>query len=132
VRWMVLNDQPDCIVFFQRMLDIRWGHLGDFTSLDGEAAKHLLMTHFRVISRLTSTTIWGGFYKNPPRRTETSLWRLSAKLAIDGFVTFKAAREDEIFPGLLQHGIEIIIGHIMSPLLWNMVVMWFCCKKASL
>jgi hypothetical protein len=26
--------------------------------------------------------------------------------------TFKAVGEDGIFPGLLQHGIEIIIGHI--------------------
>jgi hypothetical protein len=32
--------------------------------------------------------------------------------AIDGFGTFKAAGEDGIFPGLLQHEIEIIIGHI--------------------
>jgi hypothetical protein len=32
--------------------------------------------------------------------------------AIDGFGTFKAAGEDKISPGLLQHGIEIIIGHI--------------------
>jgi hypothetical protein len=31
---------------------------------------------------------------------------------IDGFVTFKAAGEDGIFSGLLQHGIEIITGHI--------------------
>jgi hypothetical protein len=30
--------------------------------------------------------------------------------AIDGFGIFKAAREDGIFPGLLQHEIEIIIG----------------------
>jgi hypothetical protein len=34
------------------------------------------------------------------------------RLAIAGFGTFKAAGEDGIFPGLLQHGIEIIIGHI--------------------
>jgi hypothetical protein len=31
---------------------------------------------------------------------------------IDGFSTLKAAGEDGIFPSLLQHGIEIIIGHI--------------------
>jgi hypothetical protein len=31
--------------------------------------------------------------------------------AIDVFSTFKAAGEDGIFPGLLQHGIEITIGH---------------------
>jgi hypothetical protein len=29
--------------------------------------------------------------------------------AIDGFGTFKMAGEDRVFPGLLQHGIEIII-----------------------
>jgi hypothetical protein len=32
--------------------------------------------------------------------------------AFDGFGTFKAAGEDGIFPGLLPHEIEIIIGHI--------------------
>jgi hypothetical protein len=36
--------------------------------------------------------------------------------AIDGFGTFKAAGEDGIFPGPLQHGIEIIIGHITKNL----------------
>jgi hypothetical protein len=34
--------------------------------------------------------------------------------AIDGFGNFKVAGEDGIFPGLLQHGIEIIIGHITN------------------
>jgi hypothetical protein len=34
--------------------------------------------------------------------------------AIDGFGTFKAVGEDGIFPGLLQHGIEIIIDHITN------------------
>jgi hypothetical protein len=60
----------------------------------------------------------GGFYKNPPRRT----WNLASKVvsedkvrwAIDGFGTFKPAGEDGKFPGLLQHGIEIIIGHITN------------------
>jgi hypothetical protein len=32
--------------------------------------------------------------------------------AIDVFGTFKATGEDGIFPGLLQHGIKAIIGHI--------------------
>jgi hypothetical protein len=51
---------------------------------------------------------------------------------IDGFITFKAAEEDGIFPRLLQHGIEIIIGHITkdvtaclvygyTPLAWRAV-----------
>jgi hypothetical protein len=34
--------------------------------------------------------------------------------AIDGFGTFRAAGEDGMFPGLLQHGIKIIIGHITN------------------
>jgi hypothetical protein len=38
--------------------------------------------------------------------------------AIDGFGNFKAAGEDGIFLGLLQHGIEIIIGHIKKKLLY--------------
>jgi hypothetical protein len=45
---MVLYHPPDCIGYFQRILVIRWGHLDfldDFTSLDGKAAKHLLITH---------------------------------------------------------------------------------------
>jgi hypothetical protein len=33
---------------------------------------------------------------------------------IDVFGTFKAAAEEGIFPGLLQHEIEIIIGHITN------------------
>jgi hypothetical protein len=43
--------------------------------------------------------------------------------AIDGFCTFKAAGEDGIFPGLLKHGIEIIICYITKILLhvWRMV-----------
>jgi hypothetical protein len=31
-----------------------------------------------------------------------------------GYWPFKAAREDGIFPGLLQYGIEIIMGHITN------------------
>jgi hypothetical protein len=46
----VLYHPPDCRGFFQRMLVIRWGPLrlpsGDFTSSDGEAGQHLLMTHY--------------------------------------------------------------------------------------
>jgi hypothetical protein len=34
------------------------------------------------------------------------------KWTIDGFGTFKAAGDDGIFSGLLQHGIDIIIGHV--------------------
>jgi hypothetical protein len=43
--------------------------------------------------------------------------------AFDGFGTFKAAGENEIFPSPLQHGIETIIGHITKILLhiWRMV-----------
>jgi hypothetical protein len=59
--------------------------------------------------------------------------------AIDGFGTFKAAGEDGIFPGLLQHGIEIIIGHITKivaaclaygyiPLAWRTVRVIFIPK----
>jgi hypothetical protein len=61
------------------------------------------------------------------------------KWAIDGFGTFKAATEDGIFPGLLQHGIEIIIGHITKnfaaclaygyiPLAWRAVRLIFIPK----
>jgi hypothetical protein len=44
---------------------------------------------------------------NPPKRTGTSLRRW----VIDGFGTFKAEGADGIFLSLLQHRIEIIIGH---------------------
>jgi hypothetical protein len=56
--------------------------------------------------------------------------------AIDGSGTFKEAGEDGIFPGLLQHGIQIIIGHITKnfaaclansyiPLAWRAVRVTF-------
>jgi hypothetical protein len=47
--------------------------------------------------------------------------------AIYGFGTLKAAGEDRIFPGLLQHGIEIIIGHITK----NFVA-WLACGNIPL
>jgi hypothetical protein len=62
--------------------------------------------------------------------------------AIDGFGTFKVAGEDKISPGLLQHGIEIIIGHITKifaaclangyiPLAWRAVRVIFIPKHKS-
>jgi hypothetical protein len=60
--------------------------------------------------------------------------------AIDGFGTFKAAGKDGISPGLLQHGIEIIIiGHYTKnfaaclaygyiPLAWKAVRLIFIPK----
>jgi hypothetical protein len=52
--------------------------------------------------------------------------------AIDGFGSFKVAGGDGIFPGLPQHGIEIIIDHVTKtfaaclaygyiPLVWRAV-----------
>jgi hypothetical protein len=82
--------------------------LGDFTSSVGKAAKHLLMTHFPGFQPIEEHHSSGRFYKNPPRRTETSLQRLSARTkcdVIDGFGIFKGAGEDGVFPGLLQHRI---------------------------
>jgi hypothetical protein len=58
---------------------------------------------------------------------------------IDGFGTFKAKGEEGIFPGVLQRGIEIIIGHITKifaaclaygyiPLAWKAVRVIFIHK----
>jgi hypothetical protein len=93
-------------------------HSGDFTSSDGEAAQHLLMTHFPGCQPIEEHHSLGRVLKEPAQED----WDLTSKvfsedkvrLAIDGFGTFKARGEDGIFPGLLQHGIEIIIGHITN------------------
>jgi hypothetical protein len=80
-----------------------------------------------VFSRLRSTTVRGLVLKD----TAQEDWDLASEVvsedkvrwAIDGFGNFKAAGEDGIFPGLLQHGIEIIMGHITKFLqhVWRMV-----------
>jgi hypothetical protein len=61
---------------------------------------------------------WGRVLHKPTQED----WDLASKVAsedkvrwaIDGFGTCKASGEDGIFPGLLQHGIEIIISHIKN------------------
>jgi hypothetical protein len=121
VRWMVLYHPPDCIGFFQRMLVIRWRHFSsDFTSSDGEAAQHLLMTHFPGCQPIEEHHSSERFLQEPAQED----WNLASEVvsedkvrwAIDGFGTFKVAGED----GLQQHGFEIIIGHIL-PHVWRMV-----------
>jgi hypothetical protein len=85
--------------------------LGGFTSSDGEAAQHLLMTHFPGGQPIEEYHSAGRVLQEPAHED----WDLASgvvskdnvRRAIDGFGTFKAAGED----GLLQHGIEIIIGH---------------------
>jgi hypothetical protein len=102
------------------MLVIRWGAFrlpsGDFTSSDGEAAQLLLMTHFPDGQPIEEPNSSGRVLQESAHED----WDFASEVvsedkvrwAIDGFGTFKAAGEDGIFPGLLQHGIEIIIGHI--------------------
>jgi hypothetical protein len=98
VRWMVLYHPPDCIGFFQRVI-LQAG------------MERLQNTYLRLIFRIVNlsrnTTVWVGFYLASEVVSENKM-----RWAIDGFVTFKAAGEDGIFPGLLQHRIEIIIDHI--------------------
>jgi hypothetical protein len=100
---------------------------GDFKSLDGEAAQHLLMTHFPGCQPIEQPNSSEWVLQEPAQED----WDLAFEVvsedkvrwAIDGFGTFKAAGEDGIFSGPLQHGIEIIIGHIPKFLLhvWRMV-----------
>jgi hypothetical protein len=80
---------------------------GDFTSSDGEPAQHLQEHHNS-----------GRVLQEPTQKN----WDLTSEVVsedkvrwfIDGFGVFKAAGEDGTFPGLLQHGIEIIIGHMTN------------------
>jgi hypothetical protein len=104
-----------------------------------------------IVSLLRSITVRGGIYKNTPWRDwDFALEAVSedkVRLAIDGFGTFKAVGEDGIFPGLLQHWIEIIIDHITNifaaylaygyiPLAWKAVRVIFipkpCCDSYEL
>jgi hypothetical protein len=68
---------------------------GDLTSSDGEAAQHLLMTHFPGCQPIEEHHSSGRVLQEPTQQA-----------------AFKAAGEDGIVPGLRQHGIDIIIGHI--------------------
>jgi hypothetical protein len=118
VRWMVLYYPPDYIRFFRRISVISWAlrlPSGYFTSSDGEVAKHLLMNHFTSCQPIEEHLSWGRILHEPAQED----WDLASELVsedkvrwvIDGFGTFKAAGADGIFPSLLQHRIEIIIGH---------------------
>jgi hypothetical protein len=86
---------------------------GDFTSSNGEAAQHLLMNHFSGCQLIEEPNSSRRVLEEPAQED----WDLASEVvsedkvswAIDDFGTFKAAGEDGIFPGLLQHGIEIII-----------------------
>jgi hypothetical protein len=77
---------------------------GDFTSSDGEAAKHLLMTHFSGCQPIEEHDSSGRVLQEPAQEE----WNLASEV-VSTFGTFKPAGEDGVFPGLLQHGIEIII-----------------------
>jgi hypothetical protein len=91
-----------------------WLPSGDFISSGGEAAKHLLMTHCPGCQPIEEQHSSGRVLQEPAQED----WDLTSEVvsedkvrwAIDGFGTFKAAGEDGIFPGLLHHGIEIIIA----------------------
>jgi hypothetical protein len=111
---------------------------GDFTSLDGEAAKHLLMTHFPNCQPIEEHHSSGWVLQEPAQED----WDLASEVVsenklrwgIDGFGTFKAVGEDRIFPGLLQHGIEIIIAACLAygciPLAWRTVRVKFIPKSS--
>jgi Endonuclease-reverse transcriptase len=85
---------------------------GEFTSSDREAAEHLLVTHFPGCQPVDGGHSSGWVGHEPTQED----WDLTSEVisedkvrwAVDGFGTFKAAGEDGIFPGLLQHRIEII------------------------
>jgi hypothetical protein len=114
---------------------------GDFTSLNGEAAKHLLMTQHHSSRRVLQDPAqedWEPAQEDWEPASEV-VSEDKVRWAIDGFGTIKAAGEDGILPGLLQHGIEIIIGHITNifaaclaygyiPLAWRAVRVIFIPK----
>jgi hypothetical protein len=91
---------------------------GDFTISDGEAAQHLLMTHFLGCQPIVQPNSSVRVLQAPAQEE----WDFASEVAnedkvrwaIDGFGTFKAAGEDGIFPGLLQHEIEIIIWRMVT------------------
>jgi hypothetical protein len=91
---------------------------GDFTISDGEAAQHLLMTHFLGCQPIVQPNSFGRVLQAPAQEE----WDFASEVvnedkvrwAIDDFGTFKAAGEDGIFPGLLQHEIEIIIWRMVT------------------
>jgi hypothetical protein len=82
-------------------------------ALGKDAAKHLLMTHFPGCQPIEEHHSLGCVLQEPTKED----WD-KVRWAIDDVGTFTAAGEDGIFPGLLQHGIEIIIiGHIAKNIL---------------
>jgi hypothetical protein len=78
---------------------------GYFTSSDGEAAKHLLITHFSGCQPIEEHHSSGRVLQERIQED----WDLASEVvsedkvrwAIDGFGNFKAAGEDGIFSGLL-------------------------------
>jgi hypothetical protein len=78
---------------------------GDSTSSDGEAAQHLPMTHIPGCQPIKKHHSSRRVLQEPAQED----WELESQVisedkvrwAIDCFGTFKAAEEDEIFPGLL-------------------------------
>jgi hypothetical protein len=78
-----------------------------------------------------STTVRGGFYKNSSRSTETSLRRLSARTKCNGFGILKAAGEDGIFPGLLQHGIEFFFANMQFYCMFGVLLQTACMEGSE-
>jgi hypothetical protein len=101
---MVLYHPPVCIRVLLKDVSYQVGEFtlccGDFTSSDGEPAQHLQEHHN------------SGWVLQEPAQEN---WDLTSEVVsedkvrwfFDGSGVFKAAGEDETFPGL-RHGIEII------------------------
>jgi hypothetical protein len=74
------------------------------------------MTHFTGCQPIEEHHSLGRVLQKPTQEAWDLALEVASKdqlrWAMDGFGTFKALGEVGIFPGLLQHGTEIIIGHI--------------------
>jgi hypothetical protein len=93
------------------------------------------MTHFPGCQPIEEHHSSGRVLQEPAQEdwdlTSEVVSKDKVRWAIDSFGTFEATGEDKIFPGLLQHGIGIIIGHIILLHVWRMVTLHTACMEGS-
>jgi hypothetical protein len=96
---------------------------GDIISSDEDAAKHLLLINCQPIGdQQNSERVWYDPAQEDWDLASEVVSEDTVRWAIDDFGTSKVARGNGIYPGLLQHEIEIIIK-LNSKMLhvWRMV-----------
>ncbi|XP_044745139.1 uncharacterized protein LOC123307003 [Coccinella septempunctata] len=106
---------------------------GTYTASGAETLKIMADTHFPDHVLIDSASAEEGNFTSRLKRPSKECWKFVNKLvtasvvrrAVLSFLPYKAPGDDEIFPALLQHGLEFLMSYLIrlfrSSLAWNFI-----------